>query len=49
MIIVPVVDIVCISYRDTWFYIVDIVLSSDYSVVSVLIVIMPPYLVGRRG
>ena len=49
MITVPVVDIVCISCRDTWFYIVDIVLNSDYSVVSVLIVIMPPYLVGRRG
>ena len=47
MITVPVVDIVWISCRDTWFYIVDIVLNSDYSVVSVVIVIVQPYLVDR--
>ena len=34
MVTVLVVDIVWISCDDTWFYIVDTVLHSDYSVVK---------------
>ena len=47
MITVPVVDIVWISCHDTWFYIVDTVLNSDYSVMNVVIVIVHPCLVDR--
>ena len=47
MITVLVVDIVWISCDDTWFYIVDTVLHSDYSVVNVVIVIVCLCLVDR--
>ena len=47
MITVLVVDIVWISCHDTWFYIVDTVLNSDYSVMNVVKVIVHPRLVDR--
>ena len=47
MVTVLVVDIVWISCDDTWFYIVDTVLHSDYSVVNVVIVIVCLCLVDR--
>ena len=46
MITVSLVDIVWILCCDTLFYIVDIVLNIDYSVVTVVIVIVQPYLEG---
>ena len=46
MITVSLVDIVWILCCDTLFYIVDIVLNIDYSVVNVVIVIVQPYLEG---